>query len=146
MPKCAWDRRKGEKENESNGYVWGGRCAGRGHRGCGDRRTNRRFAASDEVMYLRKRPLSMQIVRPVEPPDVPASRTMRPCLRRQAPSRRTSLLAAVRLPYIEELLTPILDGDIDPGRVFDSVIRLDEVSDGYRAMNERESLKVMIAN
>ncbi|HUR96967.1 MAG TPA: zinc-dependent alcohol dehydrogenase family protein [Pyrinomonadaceae bacterium] len=46
--------------------------------------------------------------------------------------------------YIEELLPPILDGDIDPGRVFDRTVGLDEVPDGYRAMNEREALKVMI--
>jgi hypothetical protein len=26
----------------------------------------------------------------------------------------------------------------EPGRVFDRVVRLDEVPDGYRAMNERE--------
>ena len=35
-------------------------------------------------------------------------------------------------------------GRIEPGRVFDRVIGLDGVSDGYRAMNEREALKVMI--
>jgi threonine dehydrogenase-like Zn-dependent dehydrogenase len=46
--------------------------------------------------------------------------------------------------YIEELLPPILDGDIEPGRVFDRTVGLDEVPDGYRAMNEREALKVMI--
>jgi len=46
--------------------------------------------------------------------------------------------------YIEELLPAILDGDIEPGRVFDRTVGLDEVSDGYRAMNDREALKVMI--
>jgi threonine dehydrogenase-like Zn-dependent dehydrogenase len=46
--------------------------------------------------------------------------------------------------YIEELLPPVLDGTIEPGRVFDRVAMLDEVPDGYRAMNERESIKVMI--
>ena len=30
------------------------------------------------------------------------------------------------------------------GRVFDRVVSLDEVPDGYRAMNEREAIKVMI--
>jgi threonine dehydrogenase-like Zn-dependent dehydrogenase len=33
---------------------------------------------------------------------------------------------------------------IGPGRVFDRVIGLDEVPDGYRAMKDREALKVMI--
>ncbi|PYS92298.1 MAG: IMP dehydrogenase [Acidobacteria bacterium] len=46
--------------------------------------------------------------------------------------------------YIEDLLPSILDGTIDPGRVFDQTIGFDEVPDGYRAMNDRESLKVMI--
>ena len=46
--------------------------------------------------------------------------------------------------YIEELLPDVLDGKIEPGRVFDRVSALDEVPDGYRAMNDREALKVMI--
>ena len=46
--------------------------------------------------------------------------------------------------YIEELLPDVLEGRIEPGRVFDRVVRLDEVPDGYRAMNEREAIKVMI--
>ena len=46
--------------------------------------------------------------------------------------------------YIEELLPDILEGRIEPGRVFDRVVGLDEVPDGYRAMNERKSIKVMV--
>jgi threonine dehydrogenase-like Zn-dependent dehydrogenase len=46
--------------------------------------------------------------------------------------------------YIEELLPDVLDGRIEPGRVFDQVVRLDEVPDGYRAMNERKAIKVMV--
>jgi threonine dehydrogenase-like Zn-dependent dehydrogenase len=46
--------------------------------------------------------------------------------------------------YIDELLPDVLDGRIDPGRVFDRTVRLDGVPDGYRAMNEREALKVLI--
>jgi threonine dehydrogenase-like Zn-dependent dehydrogenase len=33
---------------------------------------------------------------------------------------------------------------IEPGRVFDRVVGLDGVPDGYRAMNDRESIKVMV--
>jgi len=47
--------------------------------------------------------------------------------------------------YIEELLPDVLEGRIEPGRVFDRVASLDEVPDGYRAMNEREAIKVMVA-
>jgi threonine dehydrogenase-like Zn-dependent dehydrogenase len=46
--------------------------------------------------------------------------------------------------YIEGLLPDVLEGRIEPGRVFDRVSPLDEVPDGYRAMNEREALKVLI--
>ena len=46
--------------------------------------------------------------------------------------------------YIEELLPDVLDGRIEPGRVFDRVGRLDDVPDGYRAMDEREAIKVMV--
>jgi threonine dehydrogenase-like Zn-dependent dehydrogenase len=46
--------------------------------------------------------------------------------------------------YIDELLPDVMEGRIEPGRVFDRTIGLDDVPDGYRAMNEREALKVMI--
>jgi threonine dehydrogenase-like Zn-dependent dehydrogenase len=46
--------------------------------------------------------------------------------------------------YIEELLPDVVDGTIEPGRVFDRAIGLEDVPDGYRAMNDRESIKVMI--
>jgi threonine dehydrogenase-like Zn-dependent dehydrogenase len=46
--------------------------------------------------------------------------------------------------YIEELLPDILEGRIEPGRVLDRVVDLDGVPDGYRAMNDRESIKVMV--
>src|SRR5438552_1975241 len=46
--------------------------------------------------------------------------------------------------YIEELMPDVLEGRIEPGRVFDRVIGLDDVPDGYRAMDDREAIKVMI--
>lgn len=46
--------------------------------------------------------------------------------------------------YIEELLPDVLEGKIQPGRVFDQITDLDGVPAGYRAMNERKSIKVMI--
>jgi threonine dehydrogenase-like Zn-dependent dehydrogenase len=46
--------------------------------------------------------------------------------------------------YIEELLPDILKGRIEPGRVLDRVVGLDGVSDGYRAMDDREAIKVMV--
>jgi len=46
--------------------------------------------------------------------------------------------------YIEELLPDVLEGKIQPGRVLDRTVGLDGVPDGYRAMNEREAIKVMV--
>ena len=46
--------------------------------------------------------------------------------------------------YLEELLPDVLDGRIEPGKVFDRTVTLDEVPDGYRAMNDRTALKVLI--
>ena len=46
--------------------------------------------------------------------------------------------------YFEELLPDVLEGRIEPGRVFDRVARLEQVPDGYKAMNAREAIKVMI--
>jgi threonine dehydrogenase-like Zn-dependent dehydrogenase len=38
----------------------------------------------------------------------------------------------------------IMEGRIQPGRVFDRVTTLAGVPDGYRAMNERKAIKVLI--
>ena len=38
----------------------------------------------------------------------------------------------------------MLEGRIEPGRVFDRTIDLEEVPDGYRAMDDREALKVLV--
>ncbi|WP_328583815.1 zinc-dependent alcohol dehydrogenase family protein [Streptomyces sp. NBC_00370] len=46
--------------------------------------------------------------------------------------------------YIEELLPDVLDGTVEPGRVFDRTVSMDEVPDGYRAMADREALKVLV--
>jgi threonine dehydrogenase-like Zn-dependent dehydrogenase len=46
--------------------------------------------------------------------------------------------------YIEELMPDVLDGTIQPGKVFDRAVGLDGVPDGYRAMAGREALKVIV--
>ena len=46
--------------------------------------------------------------------------------------------------YIEELLPDVLDGTLDVGRVFDRTVGLEQVPDGYRAMADREALKVLV--
>jgi threonine dehydrogenase-like Zn-dependent dehydrogenase len=53
---------------------------------------------------------------------------------------------AVRVPQADGTLVrgKFLEGRIEPGRVFDRVTNLDGVREGYRAMNDREAIKVMI--
>jgi threonine dehydrogenase-like Zn-dependent dehydrogenase len=52
-------------------------------------------------------------------------------------------LAPVRA-HVEELLPDVLEGRIEPGRVFDRTGSIGDVPDGYRAMNDRESIKVLV--
>ena len=46
--------------------------------------------------------------------------------------------------YIPELLPLVLDGTIEPGRVFDRTVDIDGVPAGYQAMADREALKVLV--
>jgi threonine dehydrogenase-like Zn-dependent dehydrogenase len=46
--------------------------------------------------------------------------------------------------YLEELLAATMDGSIDPGRVFDLHLPLEQVADAYAAMDERRSIKVLL--
>ena len=47
--------------------------------------------------------------------------------------------------YIEEILPEVLDGRLEPGKVFDRTVSLDDVPAGYRAMDDRQSIKVLVA-
>jgi len=55
----------------------------------------------------------------------------------------TGGVAPVR-SYIDELLPDVLSGAVDPGRVFDREMALDDIAEAYRAMDAREALKVLI--
>ncbi|HEY0951983.1 zinc-dependent alcohol dehydrogenase family protein [Nocardioides sp.] len=46
--------------------------------------------------------------------------------------------------YLPELLDHVLAGRIEPGLVFDSTLPLDDVAEGYRAMDERRAIKVLL--
>jgi len=46
--------------------------------------------------------------------------------------------------YLNELLPDVLEGRIQPGRVFDRTVGLNDVPAGYRTMDRREALKVMV--
>lgn len=46
--------------------------------------------------------------------------------------------------YLPDLLERVLSGSIDPGRVFDLTLPLEDVAEGYRAMDERRAIKVLL--
>lgn len=46
--------------------------------------------------------------------------------------------------YIEQLLPAVLDRTVNPGKVFDRTVSLDQTPLGYAAMDDREALKVMV--
>jgi len=48
--------------------------------------------------------------------------------------------------YIEQLLPDVLDGTVDPGKVFDLTVDLDDIPRGYAAMDQRTALKVMVTS
>jgi threonine dehydrogenase-like Zn-dependent dehydrogenase len=46
--------------------------------------------------------------------------------------------------YLDELLADVLAGRIDPGRVFDRALPLEQVAEAYAAMDERRAVKVLL--
>ncbi|MEV0666266.1 zinc-dependent alcohol dehydrogenase family protein [Actinomadura luteofluorescens] len=46
--------------------------------------------------------------------------------------------------YLPDLIDRVLTGRIDPGRVFDLTLPLDQVAEGYRAMDERRAVKALL--
>jgi threonine dehydrogenase-like Zn-dependent dehydrogenase len=46
--------------------------------------------------------------------------------------------------YIDQLLPDVLEGAVQPGKVFDRSLDLEQVPDAYTAMDERAALKVML--
>jgi threonine dehydrogenase-like Zn-dependent dehydrogenase len=46
--------------------------------------------------------------------------------------------------FLPDLIDRIWKGEIDPGRVFDLTLPLEEAADGYKAMDERRATKVML--
>jgi threonine dehydrogenase-like Zn-dependent dehydrogenase len=46
--------------------------------------------------------------------------------------------------YLPQLIDLVFDGTINPGKVFDLVLPLAQVADGYRAMDERRAIKTLL--
>jgi threonine dehydrogenase-like Zn-dependent dehydrogenase len=52
-------------------------------------------------------------------------------------------LAPVRR-YLPKLINLAWNGKIEPGKVFDLVLPLDQVAQGYRAVDERRTIKTLL--
>jgi len=46
--------------------------------------------------------------------------------------------------FLPELIDLIMSGAIDPGKVFDLTLPLEQAAEGYRAMDERRAIKVLL--
>ncbi|WP_405563307.1 zinc-dependent alcohol dehydrogenase family protein [Streptomyces phaeochromogenes] len=46
--------------------------------------------------------------------------------------------------YLPDLIERVLSGRINPGKVFDLTLSLDEVAEGYKAMDERRAIKALL--
>jgi threonine dehydrogenase-like Zn-dependent dehydrogenase len=46
--------------------------------------------------------------------------------------------------YLPDLIDRVLSGKINPGKVFDLVLPLNQVAEGYRAMDERRAIKTLL--
>jgi threonine dehydrogenase-like Zn-dependent dehydrogenase len=46
--------------------------------------------------------------------------------------------------YLPKLIELVLDGSINPGKVFDLTLPLAQVAEGYRAMDERRAIKALL--
>jgi threonine dehydrogenase-like Zn-dependent dehydrogenase len=47
--------------------------------------------------------------------------------------------------FLPQLIELIWNGEIDPGKVFDLTLPLDDVAQGYRAMDQRRAIKTLLA-
>jgi len=46
--------------------------------------------------------------------------------------------------YLPKLIDLVCAGKINPGKIFDLVLPLDHVAEGYRAMDERRAIKTLL--
>ena len=46
--------------------------------------------------------------------------------------------------FLPELIDLVWNGKIDPGKAFDLTLPLEQVAEGYRAMDERRAIKALL--
>jgi threonine dehydrogenase-like Zn-dependent dehydrogenase len=91
--------------------------------------------------------LAAEVARPggivafVGAPNNIAKAPLRPAFKKNVALR--GALAPAR-HYLEALMRDVVDGKIDPSRVFDRTLPLDRVAEGYEAMDKRHAIKVLL--
>jgi threonine dehydrogenase-like Zn-dependent dehydrogenase len=67
---------------------------------------------------------------------------------RSPPRKRSSKISAPpRAPvrrYLPGLIDLVWNGTINPGQVFDLTLSLDQLAEGYRAMDERRAIEALL--
>ena len=48
------------------------------------------------------------------------------------------------LGLMGDVAKAVLDGEINPGKVFDLTVNLDDIAEGYAAMDERRAIKTLV--
>lgn len=46
--------------------------------------------------------------------------------------------------YLPDLMHKVMNGEIQPGKVFDLTLPLEQVAEGYKAMDERRAIKTLL--
>jgi threonine dehydrogenase-like Zn-dependent dehydrogenase len=46
--------------------------------------------------------------------------------------------------FLPEMIELVWNGKINPGKVFDLTLPLDQVAEGYRGMDERRAIKTLL--
>jgi len=46
--------------------------------------------------------------------------------------------------FLPKLIDLVLNGEVNPGKVFDLTLPLEQVAEGYRAMDERRAIKTLL--
>jgi threonine dehydrogenase-like Zn-dependent dehydrogenase len=46
--------------------------------------------------------------------------------------------------FLPDLISRVFNGKINPGKVFDQTLPLDQVAEAYRAMDERRAIKTLL--
>jgi threonine dehydrogenase-like Zn-dependent dehydrogenase len=46
--------------------------------------------------------------------------------------------------FLPKLIDLVLNGKVSPGKVFDLTLPLEQVAEGYRAMDERRAIKTLL--